>query len=215
MTGNDAVFLDTSGWIASLDSDDQWHTRAVDEYGRLGSAGRPFVTTDWVIAETGNGLARVKVRQRFPDVIARFLASPNCRLIRVGEELFQQALSLYHRSDDKSWGLVDCASFVVMGREHIMDALHHRYSFPPSRIPAAVDGATPLIGYWTADAPAGTSAIHPPTFQVLGWQLNCHPNEDSNTPVICASARHKPTSQSDRRPAGPAWTARAPRRRRG
>lgn len=122
MIGNKAVFLETSGWIASLDNDDQWHGRAVEEHGRLGAAGRPFVTTDWVIAETGNGLARVQVRRRFPDVVGRFLASPNCRLFRVNEELFQLALSLYHRSDDKSWGLIDCASFVVMRREHIIDA---------------------------------------------------------------------------------------------
>ncbi|MBU4271655.1 MAG: PIN domain-containing protein [Planctomycetes bacterium] len=122
MNSHDAVFLDTSGWIASLDTDDRWHARAVEEYGRLGASGRPFVTTDWVIAETGNGLARVKVRRRFPDAVKRFFASPNCRLIRVDEKLFHEALELYRRSDDKSWGLVDCASFIVMRQECILDA---------------------------------------------------------------------------------------------
>jgi predicted nucleic acid-binding protein len=122
MSGRDAVFIDANGWIALLNVNDRLHARAVEEFRRLASARRLFVMTDWVVAETGNGLARTAARRRLAGAVRRFLASPNCRLIRVNEELFQEAIELYNRSDDKLWGLVDCASLVVMRRERIVDA---------------------------------------------------------------------------------------------
>jgi hypothetical protein len=52
-----------------------------------------------------------------------FLQSPSSRLVRVDEGLFQRALELYGQVTDKTWGLVDCASFVVMRDQEIVDAL--------------------------------------------------------------------------------------------
>ncbi len=128
MPNREAVFLDTSGWIALLDSDDLFHRQAAERLEECGAAHRRVVTTDWVLAETGNGLARLPARGQFARAIAIFLASPNSRLVRVNAELFDEALALYERAADKSWGLVDCASFVVMRRDRIVDALsadHH------------------------------------------------------------------------------------------
>jgi uncharacterized protein len=122
MNSRNAVFIDANGWIALLNVDDRLHVRAVEEFRRLASARRMFVMTDWVVAETGNGLAKTAARRRLAGALGRFLESPNCRLVRVDEELFQEAIDLYGRSDDKLWGLVDCASFVVMRHEGIVDA---------------------------------------------------------------------------------------------
>ena len=87
------------------------------------SAGRPLITTDWVFAEAGNGLARAAAHDRVVKAIRVFLQSPNARLIRVDEEVFQRALTLYEQAMDKTWGLVDCAGFVVMRDEGVLDAL--------------------------------------------------------------------------------------------
>ncbi|MBN1393695.1 MAG: type II toxin-antitoxin system VapC family toxin [Pirellulales bacterium] len=122
MNRSEGVFLDTSGWIAMLDDDDRLHVEAMARLDQIGVEGRTLFTTDWVLAETGNGLARVKVRRRFAGAVKTFSASPVARLIRVDGDLFQEALDLYDQTADKSWGLVDCASFVVMRREHILDA---------------------------------------------------------------------------------------------
>ncbi len=130
MLSPDGVFLDTSGWIALLDEDDELHAQAATQLDEIVAARRPVFTTDWVIAETGNGVARVGVRRRFASAVDRFLASPKGRLVRVDRELFQEALGLYDRTSDKSWGLVDCASFVVMRRENIFDALTADRHFP-------------------------------------------------------------------------------------
>ena len=49
-----AVFVDTSGWIAVLNADDQLHASAIKSLQQVGATRRPLITTDWVLAETGN-----------------------------------------------------------------------------------------------------------------------------------------------------------------
>jgi predicted nucleic acid-binding protein len=129
MRNHDGVFLDSNGWIALLSANDRWHVRAVEEFEQIRLRRRRLVTTDWVLAETGNGLARTTARDRFAGAVERFRESPNCHFARVDDDLFQEALIMYDRITDKSWGLVDCASFVVMQREHILDAFTMDYHF--------------------------------------------------------------------------------------
>ena len=54
---NKSVLVDTSGWIALLNVDDQHHQQAQEVMLQLGQGNRPLVTTDWILAETGNGLS--------------------------------------------------------------------------------------------------------------------------------------------------------------
>jgi len=129
MLNPSGVFLDTSGWIALLDDDDELHAQAAACLDDIGAARRIVLTTDWVVAETGNSLARVRARSRFAGAVERFLASPKGRLIRVDRDLFQEALDLYDHAADKSWGLIDCASFAVMRHENILDALTYDRHF--------------------------------------------------------------------------------------
>jgi hypothetical protein len=123
MPNAEAVFLDTGGWIALLNADDRYHAQAAQCLRDFEAARRPLITTDWVLAETGNSLARLAVRGKFVRAVQTFLESPDSRLVRVDAELFHDALLTYGRAADKSWGLVDCASFVVMGRQRVRDAL--------------------------------------------------------------------------------------------
>ncbi len=44
-------------------------------------------------------------------------------MIRLDESLFNKAFELYKTHTDKTWGLVDCISFVVMKENGITDAL--------------------------------------------------------------------------------------------
>ena len=122
MSNRNAVFIDTCGWIAVLNADDALHKRASEQLLKLGVTGRSLVTTDWVLAETGNGLARTAARSCLAAAMRRFLESPHCRLVRVGDTLLDRALKLYDQANDKSWGLVDCASFVLMRDEGLLDA---------------------------------------------------------------------------------------------
>jgi predicted nucleic acid-binding protein len=128
MPDSSPVFLDTSGWVAILNADDHFHVAANERMRQFGSDRRPLVTTDWVLAETGNGLARFPARSRFAEAVEAFRSSKNARLVRIDEALFQRAVDLYAKADDKTWGLVDCASFVVMRDAAVVEALttdHH------------------------------------------------------------------------------------------
>jgi uncharacterized protein len=128
MPNRDAVFVDTSGWIAVLNADDALYERACVRLLELGADGRSLVTTDWVLAETGNGLARTAARLSLAGAVRRFFESSHCRLVWVDALLLDRALKLYSHVGDKSWGLVDCASFVLMRDEGRADAFasdHH------------------------------------------------------------------------------------------
>ncbi len=121
MPGN-TVFLDTNGWLALLNASDRLHERADSVWRSLGNRGYSIVLTDWVVAETGNGLARTLARDRFAAVAERVLGDPRCRVISMNLHLVRRVLDLYRERTDKQWGLVDCASFLVMGDEQIGEA---------------------------------------------------------------------------------------------
>jgi uncharacterized protein len=117
------VFLDTNGWLALLNSSDALHEAATAVWSDLIQGGATIVLTDWIVAETGNGLARTKARQRFPRAVELIRKSPRARLIPVTNSLLRAALDLYAKRSDKDWGLVDCASILVMQESGITEAV--------------------------------------------------------------------------------------------
>ncbi|MEX0643566.1 MAG: PIN domain-containing protein [Pirellulales bacterium] len=117
------VYVDSSAWIAWLHKDDDFHGRAKEELLRLEQLRCELVTTDWVIAESGNGLARTGARPLLMAAVARFESTSRCRLIDVDSVLLKRALQLYNQVSDKYWGLVDCAGFVLMRDMEMIDVL--------------------------------------------------------------------------------------------
>lgn len=117
-----SVFLDTNGWLGLLNVKDVNHAQANATWLELGARGCQVVLTDWVIAETGNSLARTRIRDRFADAVDRIWTSPNVDVIIVDGLLLAESVDHYRRHADKSWGLVDCASFLVMRERGITDA---------------------------------------------------------------------------------------------
>jgi predicted nucleic acid-binding protein len=117
-----AVFLDTNGWLALLNSADALHFAAKSCWSDLVRGGATFLLTDWIVAETGNGLARSRARGRFVEAVELIRSSSNARLLTVTPDLFGGALSLYKDRPDKAWGLVDCASILVMQEMGVTEA---------------------------------------------------------------------------------------------
>ena len=116
------VLLDTNGWIALLNAGESLHLEAARLWRDLLKNQRKFIVSDWVIAETGNGLARSKKTHAFPDAVKRLLASTRAEIVFVDLALMQDAIDYYAAHDDKTWGLVDCVSFLLMERRGIVDA---------------------------------------------------------------------------------------------
>jgi predicted nucleic acid-binding protein len=82
----------------------------------------PLITTDAIFLESGNKLS-ANYRNEVVELIEQFLSSDEIDVIRLTPELFDQSLRLYKKHQDKSWGLVDCFSFVVMKQHKVSQAL--------------------------------------------------------------------------------------------
>ena len=82
----------------------------------------PLLTTEPVILEIGNGLARSNKPQAV-QIITNFLRDPQVEVVRLTPELFDAGFALYQSHTDKQWGLVDCISFVVMRQRNVYEAL--------------------------------------------------------------------------------------------
>jgi uncharacterized protein len=117
-----SIFLDSNGWLALLNATEDLHVQAMDRWLDLLRRGRGIVLTDWIIAETGNGLARSRRKNQFAHVVQEMIEVPSVELVLIDRELLVRSLSMYVQHTDKSWGLVDCASFVVMRERGIAEA---------------------------------------------------------------------------------------------
>lgn len=114
------IFVDSGFVIALINQRDQYHQQASQLAERL--AGHPLITTDAVLLEVGNALAR-NYKQKAIEIIEQFLDSDEVEIVSLTPQLFSQALNQYKQYEDKEWGLVDCASFVVMREAGINQAL--------------------------------------------------------------------------------------------
>ena len=105
------AFIDTSFVIALTNKSDQYHAQALklaQQFDKL-----PLITTDAVLLEIGNALAR-NFKNAGIEIIEHFLTSDEVEVINLNPDLFRRAFELYRTHLDKEWGLVDCISFVVM-----------------------------------------------------------------------------------------------------
>lgn len=114
------VFVDTLFVVALINQRDAYHAKA-SELAYLYD-GKPLLTTDVVLLEIGNALAR-KFKHQAVEVIDGFLTASEVEIVRLTPQLFEQAYALYKQYQDKEWGLLDCVSFAVMREAGIREAL--------------------------------------------------------------------------------------------
>ncbi|NUQ65006.1 MAG: type II toxin-antitoxin system VapC family toxin [Pirellulales bacterium] len=114
------TFIDTLFVVALINQRDQYHEQAAEL--AVSYEGQQFLTSDAVLLEIGNALAR-KYRRQAVEIIEGFLLSEDVEVVRVTAELFDRAFALYKAHEDKEWGLIDCISFIAMREAKIQDAL--------------------------------------------------------------------------------------------
>jgi predicted nucleic acid-binding protein len=73
--------------------------------------------------EVADGLAGIRHRGQAVRVIDFLTASALVQVVPATSSLFLDALSLYRRRADKSWGVTDCSSFIVMKEFRLSAAL--------------------------------------------------------------------------------------------
>jgi predicted nucleic acid-binding protein len=108
------VFVDASAWVAITNRKDRNHKEAVQIFRRLLASSTLLITTTWTTYEA---LSIVKSRLGFSQAERlwdRIKSRSVVDLIRIDEQTEGDALELFWRYRDKKWGVVDCASLVVM-----------------------------------------------------------------------------------------------------
>jgi len=113
-------FADSFFFFALLDEGDEAHDKAVASVRELS---RDLLTTPWVLAEVGDGLAAPGRRGRFVELLEFIRASEQFHVVAADQQDFDEGVALYSQRPDKSWTLTDCISFVVMRERGIRDAL--------------------------------------------------------------------------------------------
>ena len=114
------IFVDTWFLVALINKRDQYHTVALQLAQQFDNY--PLITTDAILLEFGNALSK-NYKKEAVKLIETFLNSDYVEVTRLNPDLFNEALNLYKKHQDKSWGLVDCFSFVVMKKNKVTQAL--------------------------------------------------------------------------------------------
>lgn len=126
-----SLFVDTSGWMASLIAGDIYHRLAQQEMNQaLRNRHVAIYTTDHVVAE----LVALMVGRRIPRAqILRHVngirISPRVQKLYTDSALFEEAWALLQSRADKDWSLVDAISICQMRRLGITEVLTNDHHF--------------------------------------------------------------------------------------
>lgn len=115
-----ACFADTYYFLAFLNPRDTDHHRVRTFNATFR---RPLVTTQWILTEVADALAKPRNRRVFSEFLLRLRSDARATIIGADEELFEAGLRLYRDRPDKDWPLTDCISFVVMEEHGVTEAL--------------------------------------------------------------------------------------------
>ena len=124
-----AVFADANYWIALLNPHDDLHAKAEAVSSALGRV--RFVTSEMVFTEVLNYFAPrgPDLRSAAAALIDGLRKHPETNIVLQTSAQFRDAATLYAQRGYKAWSLTDCASFQIMEREQITDALTHDKDF--------------------------------------------------------------------------------------
>ncbi len=108
------VFLDASAWVAIANKRDKNNPKATRLFRQLVDSNVHMITTTWTTYEA---LSLVKARAGYAQMEALWEMLNNreiIELIDVNKDMESAGLEMFFRYKDKTWGVVDCVSFVVM-----------------------------------------------------------------------------------------------------
>lgn len=118
---SERLFLDTAFIQALFNKRDSYHSSASQLLPRVRIAAEVWLT-EAILIEVGNALSAVN-RTAVISFIQKCYTTPNMRVVSIDTEILNRALQLYQARPDKTWGLTDCISFVVMQDQGLIDAV--------------------------------------------------------------------------------------------
>ncbi|NMB25230.1 MAG: PIN domain-containing protein [Firmicutes bacterium] len=128
-----AVFVDTSGWLALILRNDQYHKDAAAYYQFLRSNQMPLVTSDYVLDETLTRLrydAGLQTAITAKDILDKAKESNFLSMQWVDEAVSAKAWELFVRYQDQEISFTDCTSWSIcqrLGIEEVFAFDRHFY----------------------------------------------------------------------------------------
>lgn len=134
------VFADAGYWIALLNARDGLHAKARDVSADLGNP--RIVTSELVLMEVFNALAGKGefLRRAAGALFDRIRLHPDAEIVPMNSNAFRDAVALYRARGDKTWGLTDCTSFLIMRQRGITVALSGDREFQQAGFEALLVG---------------------------------------------------------------------------
>ena len=124
-----SCFVDSAGWIALLNADDELHQKTDSMYKEMLLAGTIFITSTAVLNEAANSLCKPKYRGAVVEFYKRLQNSQRIKTVFVDESLWSLGWKLFEERPDKSWGLTDFISMEIMRKYKLRDALTNDIHF--------------------------------------------------------------------------------------
>lgn len=131
MPTSSPLFVDTSGWALYFDQDEPDHAAAASLVADALRQGRTLVTTNYVISELVALFSSRRMRVSHTEMVTAVTlikSEPSIQVEHIDAATDDAAWQLVASRSDKRWSLVDAASFLVMQRLAITEALttdHH------------------------------------------------------------------------------------------
>lgn len=127
-----AVFVDTSAWLALINEADTDHLKVRAIRDKLLHSKKSFLVTNYIIIEIANSLCKARWRTRAVKLINSIYATEFIEVIEIDKGIYDEAWDMYSSRNDKEWSLTDCTSFVVMKKYDIRDAFTNDHHFEQS-----------------------------------------------------------------------------------
>ena len=124
-----AVFVDTSAWLALINEADTDHVKAKTIRDNLLRSKKRFIVTDYIIVEIANSLCKTRWRSHAVKLINSIRETDSIEVVEIDKEILGNAWNMYSTRTDKEWSLTDCVSFVVMKKHGIRDAFTNDLHF--------------------------------------------------------------------------------------
>lgn len=117
-----SVFVDTSAFVSLLNADETEHEKARAAIQRLIADRVSLFTSNYVFSETYTAVLVRLGRAAAIEWGQSFRKSSLIDLVRIEEDIEEEAWEILESHDDKEWSYVDATSFALLEREGSAEA---------------------------------------------------------------------------------------------
>jgi predicted nucleic acid-binding protein len=116
------VFVDTSAFVALRNAAEREHEAARQALSALVAERAALFTSNYVFSETHTALLLRVSRREAIEWGRMFRAGRAIELVRIDEDVEDDAWAILEQHSDKRWSHVDATSFALMAREGVTEA---------------------------------------------------------------------------------------------